>query len=88
MSINIIEKLWTPREREGERDRDRDRERQREREELIDYAVQTFISKRRTKKTVKPPAKPPRIEPDVIVKNSSDSSNSNIGSSFADTENV
>ena len=73
MSINIIEKLWTPKERE--------------REELIDYAVQTFISKRRTKKTVKPPAKPPRIEPDVIIKSSSDSSNSNIGSSFADTEN-
>ena len=75
MSINIIEKLWTPKERE------------REREELIDYAVQTFISKRRTKKTVKPPAKPPRIEPDVIIKSSSDSSDSNIGSSFADTEN-
>ena len=73
MSINIIEKLWTPKERE--------------REELIDYAVQTFISKRRTKKTVKPPAKPPRIEPDVIIKSSSDSSDSNIGSSFADTEN-
>ena len=73
MSINIIEKLWTPKERE--------------REELIDYAVQTFISKRRTKKTVKPPAKPPRIEPDVIIKSSSDSSDSSIGSSFADTEN-
>ena len=92
MSINIIEKLWTPRERERgretETDRDRDRDRDREREELTDYAVQTFISKRRTKKTVKPPAKPPRIEPDVIIKSSSDSSNSNIGSSFADTENV
>ena len=86
MSINIIEKLWTPRERETETETERDRDR--DREELIDYAVQTFISKRRTKKTVKPPAKPPRIEPDVIIKSSSGSSNSNIGSSFADTENV
>ena len=52
MSININGKLRTPQERE----------------ELIDCAVQNFLSKRRMKKAVEPPAKNPRIEPDVSIK--------------------
>ena len=39
------------------------------------------------KKAVEPPAKTPRIEPDVIIKGSSDSPNDKIDSSFEDTEN-
>ena len=58
-----------------------------EREELIDYAVQKFLSKGRTKKAVKSPAKIPRIEPDVFIEDSSDSSDNNTDLSFEDTEN-
>ena len=71
MSININGKLWTPQKRE----------------ELIDYAVQKFLSKRRTKKAVKPLAKNPRTEPDVFIEDSSDSSDNDTDSSFEDTEN-
>ena len=58
-----------------------------EREELIDYAVQKFLSKGRTKKAVEPPAKTPQIEPDVFIEDSSDSSDNDTDSSFEDTEN-
>ena len=71
MSININGKLRTPQERE----------------ELIDCAFQNFLSKRRMKKAVEPPAKNPRIEPDVSIKDSSDSSDNGTDSSFEDTEN-
>ena len=71
MSININGKLRTPQERE----------------ELIDCAVQNFLSKRRMKKAVEPPAKNLRIEPDVSIEDSSDSSDNGTDSSFEDTEN-
>ena len=71
MSININGKLWTPQERE----------------EVINHAVQKFLSKRRTKKAVEPPAKSPRIEPDIFIEDSSDSSDNDTDSSFEDTEN-
>ena len=43
MSININAKLWTHQERD----------------ELIDYAVQKFLSKQRTKKSAEPSVKNP-----------------------------
>ena len=66
MSININGKLWTPQERE----------------EVINHAVQKFLSKRRTKKAVEPPAKSPRTEPDIFIEDSSDSSDNDTDSSF------
>ena len=71
MSININDKLWTLQERK----------------ELIDYAVQKFLSKQQTKKAVEPPAKNPQIEPDVFIEDSSDSADNDSDSSFDDTEN-
>ena len=59
----------------------------RKREELIDYAVQKFLSKPQTKKAVKSPAKPPQIKPDVVIEDSSDSSDNDTDLRFEDTEN-
>ena len=56
-------------------------------EEFIDYAVQKFFSKWQTKKAVEPPAKNWWIEPDVFIKDSSNSSDNNTDLSFGDTEN-
>ena len=58
-----------------------------EREEVIDYAVQKFLSKGQTKKAVEPPAKNPWIEPDVFIEHSPDSFDNNTDLSFEDTEN-
>ena len=51
------------------------------------YVVKRFLSKRQTKKVVEPPPKTPEIEPDVVIEDSSDSSNNGTTSIFKDKEN-
>ena len=43
-------------------------------EGIIDYAVQKLFSKWRTKKAIKPAAEKPRIELDIFIEDSSNSS--------------